>query len=454
MKMNFKYVMLACATLMAGFTSCSNEENLDGAEIIPNGKATVAEIVLTQQANSTRAISLSSTPTAAESVINKATLYIFNASKRLVKQVDFAPTTNVKTVELTTGTHYFHALVNHPGTAPVFSANSTLAAVTAHLNNEIPLTNIGFITTGPSGFLMSTLGDPVAKNLVEATEAEAATKNPVELKVGRAMAKLKTLFEATDRATQQPATGVLGNVKYQGANNPNKMYALPNYVGTQLEAPYFTTYSDPNVVDQTKYFPTLPGDFTMTTGWVNADGAESNIVYLVENSNKTPKEGNSTFVLLKGTFSPEATYCYNGADGTELGSAIPTGTTFWCAATADKKIVYKKKFFNSAPTSAVLAALTTNLNDGNTYTEIIEYNNGEAYYAFFLQDELQSTRVAKFTTARNNYYGVTINSVSDLGANTPKGVVPDKETPLGAKAWVQGTITILNWSTVTQTGGI
>lgn len=450
MKVNLKNVMIACAALMAGFTSCSNDADTDNTGIIPNGKATVAKITLTQQGSSTRAVT--QTPTDAEKEIKTAALYIFNANKTFVKKEDFVVTplptnTATATVELTTGTHYFYALVNYPGTTPDFPVNTTLAAATAHTNNLIALADMSTITTGTTGFLMSSIGEPVAKDLIESTEATAGANNPVVLKVGRAMAKLATNFTAA-AASEQPITGTLGSVKYQGANNPKAMFALPNYVVGQLQAPYFADVT----VDQSKYFPTLPNDLTPMTGWVDADGDEDKAVYVAENSNQTPKEGNSTFVLLKGVFSPKADYCYD-KDYNKLSSAIATGNSFWCATTDDGSVVHKKVFFDAVPTTTALEDLTADLNDGNVYTKTIEYKNGESYYPFFLQDVMQANRVAKFTTARNNYYGVTITSVNDLGSNTPGGVIKP-ETPLGAEAWVHGTIDILNWTVIEQSGGI
>lgn len=462
--MNLKNLLIACAVLMAGFTSCSNDSDTDNSGVVANGKPTVAKITLTQKGSSTRAASTTKEPTDAEKVINKATLYIFNAAKTFVKQVDFdvvaSPNSASKTVELTTGTHYFYALVNYPGTAPSFTGTPTLAAVIADVNNQMSLTALRQITGATNGFLMSSIGEPVSQILVEANQVQAENElyNTITLPVGRAMAKVNASFEIANAATDQPATGTLGSVQYQGANNPSTMYALPNYVVNQLQTPYFTTYST-NTVDQTQYFPTLPNDFSMSpsTDWVDADGVEANAIYMVENSNQTPKEGNSSFVLLKGVFSPNAAYCYSGTDGTKLSAAIVPGTvdaevSFWCASTADGK-VYKKRFFDSDPDGTILTQLTNEVKDGNTYTQAIKYYNGEAYYPFFLQDDTKSERIAKYTTARNNYYGVTITSVSDLGANTPSGVITP-ENPLGAEAWIKGKIEILDWNTVTQSGGI
>jgi len=449
--MNLKCVAIACAVLMAGFTSCSNDSDTDNSGIVPNGNSTVAKITLMQKSNATRDADAKPGATPEESEIKTATLYVFNSEKKLVKQVNFPKGADTQTVELTTGTHYFYALVNSPK-VPAIAANTPLEAATVQAVNEMNLASLEEINGTEFGFLMSSLGEPVRIDLVEAVESQAGTKNPVVLPVGRAMAKVNAKFEIADPETDQPITGALSQVQYQGANNPKAMYQLPNYVGGQLQTPYF---KDASVVTN-KYFPKLVDDFTMTDGWVDADGVEANAIYMIENSNQVPKEGNSSFILLKGLFTPKAEYCYDGQTGAPLGQGIPAGTTFWCAFTAEDPDfpVHKRRFYNQQPTASVLEELTTLLDDGYNYTLSVEYNNGITYYPFFLRNDAATNDIAKHTTARNSYYGVTITSVNNLGANTPFGVIPNPETPLGVIAWVEGTIEVLPWNVINQSGSI
>jgi len=113
--MNFKYVMMACATFsLMGLASCSEDPGQNkGTE---EGQETTVTISLKQDGAATRAVAPKSA-TDEENKIYSATVYVFSLNKVLQDIQKFSDddlSANKKTFKTTTGDHYFLAVANAP----------------------------------------------------------------------------------------------------------------------------------------------------------------------------------------------------------------------------------------------------------------------------------------------------------------------------------------------------
>ena len=428
MMKKFKYVMLMAAALMVGFTSCSNDD-VTGGENPVNGEKTMARITLTQSAVGTYAPANSEVPTTAEKEVKTAMLYIFNASQVLEETVPLtvnAGAAESKVFELTTGTHYFYASVNAPAAVPAIAKGTALATVEKTL---IDVAAIADLTDPANGFFMTNVSKPLGVNIVQSSEADAQAglKNDVKIQVGRAVTKVNVEF-----APLTQTGGVLSNAEYKVKNNPIKMFFMPVFNAGKLETPFFNDAT----VTLTNYFH--------NSTLIAADGQPASASYAMENSNENPKKGNATYVMVKGTFTPEKTY---DKDGGNENAAPTTGDTFWRIERADGTYMDKLYFENPSGGTEMTAA--------GAGAQILEYTNGESFYGLWLADNsITGDKVAKHTVKRNSYYYVVVTSVSGPGANTEEGVVTDPEEQIDAETFIKASIEILDWTVIDQSGGI
>lgn len=474
MKMNFKYVsMMACAALMAAFTSCSNDDtDVDG--LLPNGEMTTARFTLTQTGSATRAVDAA--PTDDEKAVKSATLYVFDSSQLLEKVVPFTANTSTSpVVEITSGGHYFLAAVNAPAVTGITEGTSTLSAVEKTI---VDVTLAGI--TGTNGFFMTNINGAVAKNLA------ANTDNDIEIKVGRAMAKVAVACTgAGNTTTLTGEKGKLTDVKFVTANNPKKMHYFPVIEESIYKAPYYAN----EAIDTDNYLPALAfGDtYTAISALSVAPGTDS---YLIENANKVVRKGNMPYLLISGKYVPAAGENLKNSDNTAE-ATLPVDGTFYRLYNVDNDEYYEvyiiadnKAAIDPADfTDDVLPTTDPSGKGKGHVVNVIEYKEGVCYYAFALENKNNVAPTSKHTAKRNVYYDVTLSQVLDAGAsvpnvngnygdgNTPKDeVVPgtgggdgggennndkDKggiEEPVEGNCNIQGTITIEAWNVVDQPG--
>ncbi|NDV66421.1 Mfa1 family fimbria major subunit [Bacteroides sp. 224] len=476
MKLNFKYVsMLACAALMAGFTSCSNDDEAAVEGLLPNGKVTTARFILNQTGTTTRAAS--ATPTDDEKAIKNATLYVFNNSQVLEKVVNFTNTNTSPVVEITSGGHYFLAAVNAPAVTGIEEGKSTLGSV-EKIIAEVALASI---TNAAKGFFMTNVDGAVSKNLAVNVE------NAVDINVGRAMAKVAlTCADGDDATSLSGPNGKLLNVKYVTANNPAKMYYFPVIEAGIYKAPYYAdqTVTDANYLPALKYTDSYAAIGAMSV----APGTNS---YLMENANEKVKKGNMSYLLISGKFEPSASLLKN-KDNT-ASAVLPASGTFYRLYNVNNDEYYDMYIVADAktdidPTKFTYDALPTTdpSGKGKGHTvNVIEYKDGISYYAFALENNENADPISKFTAKRNVCYDVTLNKVMNAGASVPNingnndgnntddtDYIPGtgggdgggnnnddtnkggKEEPVEGVCKIKGTITVLPWTVVSQNGGI
>ncbi len=425
MRNYFKSALLASAFIV-GFASCSNDDEIGGADL-GDAVSTMVQVAITQSGPATYA---TEGAVGAEKKVTSATLYIFDKTKVLEAIVPLTVSSDVaqsKTFPLTTGMHYFYAALNAP-TGTDFPTTFTKGETTMPALQEALVNSKEGKLTAATGFFMTNVEGPVAKNLIV---EETPDKNKVTIEVGRAVAKVNVKFDPTKQIG-----GKLTEVSYKVANNPINTHFMPVYDSGYLKAPFF---ADPDV-DLNKYY-TASGDYLT----VNQNFVTDKASYAIENSNKIPKKGNSSYVKIRGKFIPATTL---DASGKNPETPSVAATFYRIKKTIDNAPVFMEEIYRTSPTAEVL--------DGGV---AVEYINGVCYYGLWIADNTQTNQTAKYTVKRNNFYKVTITSVSGPGASKEDGddsVVPpgEKEEELDAETQIQATIEILPWNVIDQSGGI
>ena len=408
-KMNFKYLMFAAA-LVVGLAGCKSDEPNGDDGVVPNKNKAYATIKLSAANMSARANQDHTVQTPDENAIEDATVFIFDAGKTLESVVSFVNTANAtngtgEVFETTDGTHYFYVAINKPAAFPAsIPVGTTMAAFEKMIINIAAVSDI----TTAGKFYMTNVETPDAKILAEWDGVSTVpASNDININVGRGMAKVNVEYPST---ATQPASGVLSAVSYAAIGNPNKMFIMPvirkaplDLIGS-LETPFFETNSVlANSVTLTDYFPVI----VPTT--VTADLAGLGVVllpsasdsdtqaqatakasYTIENSNRLPRFGNSTYVLLQGTFTPNV---WVDADGVvDAPSADGTFYRVYYISGTDK--IFSDNFFNEPLNTTQLEAEIVAMGQPSTTPGFVaKYTEGICYYGIWLAD--QSIAVAK-----------------------------------------------------------
>lgn len=446
MRNYFKSALLASAFIV-GFASCSNDDEIGGADL-GDAVQTMVQVAITQSGPATYAGS--ATATTEESAVNKVELYIFNKSKVLeaVEKTTFATgTAETMKFKLTKGIHYFYAAINAPDNLLTSEQKAIGVTLDSFKKNLTKAFEEGELNNPANGFFMTNVtNEPVLADLVETEDPQ---DNDVQISVGRAMAKVNVAF----KPESQGVLGKLSNVQYKVHNNPIKMYFMPFYESGVLQTPFFTDEvgeDGSGTITSANYFPNLQysGEQENTDKYLKEDFEKSFVSYAIENSNAVPREGNSTFLMIRGTYTPAKTFDGNGENEILDVNGNTTGDSFWRIKATDG--TFTDKFYRDKPTTTVA--------DGGL---AFKYENGLSYYALWVGDNsIEKNPTAKYTVKRNNFYKVTITSVSGPGANTENGKdegeegVTDPKEELDAKTQIQATITVLPWTVIDQSGGI
>lgn len=468
-KMNFKYVMLACAALAVGFTSCSKDDGND-TEIPQEGAKTFMSITLKQDVASTRYLT-ENEARPEESAIKRARVYVFSSVKVLeqVQDLDVDGVTGIAnaTFETTVGTHYFVATANEPAgiTVPLGTGLYEMSTIL----NGIEENKFASYTTDGEFFMTSGVDantyrdiETASRNIIASEKADAKTNNPVIVKIGRAMAKLSFTFEKSAvnyKPSVEEVGGEISEVKYCVTNNTTAMYYMPHFTNQLFVTPFYQAYND--VFAPTDYWPALHADQTTDPHPYEAASPSSkdkmdHANYMMENSNEFPTYGNATIVSVQAKFTPKAV---------EDGGALTNGTFYRIknidnntylgktinAGTADEKVI--PLFFS---TEALADAYATDPTKGNftakgTDYKVDTYTDGTCYYIIPVRDR-SKTSAACYDVIRNHYFDMAIQNVTGCGYPVPGGDdETDPKDPLDPKPYfVDVTIDVLPWVKINQ----
>ncbi|MCD8042575.1 MAG: hypothetical protein LUH10_05875 [Tannerellaceae bacterium] len=257
--------------------------------------------------------------------------------------------------------------------------------------------------------MVSPAPDYMASKDQNSTGSYPSTNN-VTSYIGKAFAKASLAYIPENEAHNR-----LSDVRYRVINVPKNIYLLPNIFDNQVETPHFEKnyqngYSNFNEYyeewfDDTYQLPTTDDD-----NWLEAttdkDQTNKTHVYCMENGNKTPLQGNSTFLLVKAKYNPLETEWLNkdGSKGTKTSNG-----TFWRIKRAG---YYTAGYYNEEPDITVLGS-----------GEPVEYPQGTTYYPIWLQTD------GNYEVRRNGFYKIALTQVLSAGAPSLDSVI-DPVAPL------------------------
>ena len=451
----------------------------------------------------------------AEKKITDAVVLVFNSDDILENYVKFEDTElatapYAKTFATTTGKKRLYALANLGDYSKIETIFNGQTAANKKLSNVCKVIQEIATIEGAAAankFWMSnvyklgaTIEDQVNVLNVDKTTAaggdgdDPATNN-FKVYIGRMVSKVTPTFadnlvinsgDGTIEIKDEHDTAV---AEYRVRNNPTRFYTFPVYEGVQLVSPYYDKAYTP--IDGTGAYPDALGaaDF-FDNG--HDDGGNHTFVkiatdsYLTENSPKEAKRHKVTFLSIKAKWTPNANALLLDADGsiaddaaatlkkiTDAADAVPAGNggTFYRVQKwqGGKIVGYCPGIYAETPTkwtdvggtpgngAGALDAAVADRNAAKASADacylIVKYDQGMAYWAYWMRSRLDGTIAEKYALKRNNHYKVNIISVDGVGEPTEDDNL-DKDEDLEADASMKATIEVLNWNVVDIEGGI
>lgn len=430
------------------------------------------------------------------------------------KDTELAKAPYAKTFATTTGKKRLYALANlgdYSDIEKIFNGTNGHTAADKKLSNVCKviqqIADISRATTD-NKFWMSnvyklgaTIEDQVTVLNVDQTTAaggngnDPATNN-FKVYIGRMTGKVSLTFAAQLAIKSNDGTFDKDNAQYRVRNNPNRFFSFPVYnAAGLLTSPYY----DRNYTDGGSYDADGlgAGDYFDNGHDANdADGIAHTFVaagtdsYLTENSPKDAKRHKVTFLSIKAKWTPDAKALLLDADGsiaddaaetlkkiTDATNAVPAGNggTFYRVQKwqGGKIVGYCPGIYAETPTgwtevggtpdndagpiTAVTATVVADRNAAKASVDpcylIVTYDQGMAYWAYWMRSRLDGTIAEKYALKRNNHYKVNIISVDGVGDPNEDDNL-DKDEDLEADASMKATIEVLNWNVVDIEGGI
>lgn len=431
----------------------------------------------------------------AEKKITDAVVLVFNSDDVLENYVKFedaelAKAPYAKTFATTTGKKRLYALANLEDYSAIEDIFNGQTAANKKLSNVCKviqqITDISGATTD-NKFWMSNvykLGATI-EDQVTVQKGDENTNN-FTIYIGRMTGKVSLEFAAQLAIKSNDGTFDKTNAQYRVRNNPKRFYTFPVYEGVQLVSPYYDKAYNP--IDGTGVYPGALGAADFFDNGHNADGTHAFVAhnvasYLTENSPKEAKRHKVTFLSIKTKWKPTENALLLDADGSiaddaaatlgKITGAAPTGNggTFYRVQKWENgKIVgYCPGIYAETPTGWTEVGGTPNNAAGEKTTAvadrnaakasvdpcylIVTYDQGMAYWAYWMRSRLDGTIAEKYALKRNNHYKVNIISVDGVGEPTEDDNL-DKDEDLEADASMKATIEVLNWNVVDIEGGI
>lgn len=427
--------------------------------------------------------------TEVEKKITDAVVLVFNSDDVLENYVKFedaelAAAPYAKTFATTTGKKRLYALANLGDYSKIETIFNGQTAANKKLSNVCKvIQEIATIerATTDNEFWMSNvykLGATI-EDQVTVQKGDENTNN-FTIYIGRMTGKVSLEFAAQLAIKSNDGTFDKDNAQYRVRNNPKRFYTFPVYEGTQLISPYYNrTYDLPNPTDYADANTNVGKNDFFDNGH-NADGTHAFVAhnvasYLTENSPKEAKRHKVTFLSIKAKWTPSKDALFLNVNGSVAGDLSGTitgnqGTFYRVQKWQGGKIVgYCPGIYAETPTNWTEVGGTPNNEAGQLFTAvadrnaakasvdpcylIVTYDQGMAYWAYWMRSRLDGTIAEKYALKRNNHYKVNIISVDGVGEPTEDDNL-DKDEDLEADASMKATIEVLNWNVVDIEGGI
>lgn len=480
---------------------------------VVEGIPTYATVSLSQRtgagtyAGATDYVNGTSQATEVEKKITDAVVLVFNSDDVLENYVKFedaelATAPYAKTFATTTGKKRLYALANLENYSKIEAIFNGQTAADKKLSNVCKviqqIADISGATTD-NKFWMSNvykLGATI-EDQVTVQKGDENTNN-FTIYIGRMVSKVTPTFADNLVINSGDGTIEIKNeqdavvAEYRVRNNPTRFFSFPVYnAAGLLTSPYY----DRNYTDGGSYDADGlgAGDYFDNGHDANdADGIAHTFVaagtdsYLTENSPKEAKRHKVTFLSIKAKWTPNENALLLDADGsiaddaaatlkkiTDATDAVPAGNggTFYRVQKwqGGKIVGYCPGIYAETPTGwtevggtpgDVAGQETTAVADRNAAKAsadacylIVKYDQGMAYWAYWMRSRLDGTIAEKYALKRNNHYKVNIISVDGVGEPTEDDNL-DKDEDLEADASMKATIEVLNWNVVDIEGGI
>ena len=496
--LNFLTTGAAAAMLLLG--SCTkdadNPQGGGGEGGVVEGIPTYATVSLSQRTGAGTYVGPeddyvngTSQATEVEKKITDAVVLVFNSDDVLENYVKFedaelAAAPYAKIFATTTGKKRLYALANLGDYSKIEAIFNGQTAANKKLSNVCKviqqIADISGATTD-NKFWMSNvykLGATI-EDQVTVQKGDENTNN-FTIYIGRMTGKVSLTFAAQLAIKSNDGTFDKTNAQYRVRNNPKRFYTFPVYEGVQLVSPYYDrTYDLPNPTDYDDA-NTKVGKNDFFDNGHNAGGAHAFVAhnvdsYLTENSPKEAKRHKVTFLSIKAKWTPSKDALFLNANGSVAGDLSGTitgnqGTFYRVQKWQGGKIVgYCPGIYAETPARWTdvggtpgngEGALNTAVADRNAAKAsvdpcylIVTYDQGMAYWAYWMRSRLDGTIAEKYALKRNNHYKVNIISVDGVGEPTEDDNL-DKDEDLEADASMKATIEVLNWNVVDIEGGI
>lgn len=426
-----------------------------------------------------------------EKKITNAVVLVFNSDDVLENYVKFedaelAKAPYAKTFATTTGKKRLYALANLEDYSAIENIFNGQTAANKKLSNVCKviqqIADISGATTD-NKFWMSNvykLGATI-EDQVTVQKGDENTNN-FKVYIGRMVAKVTPTFAADLVVNSGDGTFDKDNAEYRVRNNPKRFFSFPVYnAAGLLTSPYYDrNYTDGGSYDVADGLGA--GDYFDNGHDANgADGIAHTFVaagtdsYLTENSPKEAKRHKVTFLSIKAKWTPSKDALFLNTNGSVAGDLSGTitgnqGTFYRVQKWQGGKIVgYCPGIYAETPARWTEVggtpgngegALNTAVADRNAAKAsvkacylIVTYDQGMAYWAYWMRSRLDGTIAEKYALKRNNHYKVNIISVDGVGDPNEDDNL-DKDEDLEADASMKATIEVLDWSVVDIEGGI
>ena len=500
--LNFLTTGAAAAMLLLG--SCTkdadNPQGGGGEGGVVEGIPTYATVSLSQRtgagtyADAGDYVNGTSQASEVEKKITDAVVLVFNSDDVLENYVKFedaelATAPYAKTFATTTGKKRLYALANLEDYSAIENIFNGQTAANKKLSNVCKviqqIADISGATTD-NKFWMSnvyklgaTIEDQVEVLNVDETTAAGGngddpTKNNFKVYIGRMVSKVTPTFAADLVVNSGDGTIKTDNAEYRVRNNPNRFFSFPVYnAAGLLTSPYYDrTYTDGGSYDNAGLGAGDYFDNGTAAAFGKTMGQDS---YLTENSPKEAKRHKVTFLSIKAKWTPSKDALFLNANGSVAGDLSGTitgnqGTFYRVQKWQGGKIVgYCPGIYAVTPARWTEVggtpgngegALNTAVADRNAAKAsadpcylIVTYDQGMAYWAYWMRSRLDGTIAEKYALKRNNHFKVNIISVDGVGDPNEDDNL-DKDEDLEADASMKATIEVLNWNVVDIEGGI
>lgn len=157
-----------------------------------------------------------------------------------------------------------------------------------------------------------------------------AANNHIKVSISRATAKLQATYRDDDalilKNADDKTLGKLLSPYFTVRNLPIQSYMFLHNQNGFITPFYTMTNTNSVFADFAKYYDeeNIP---ELTLAISTASGGDIKSTYLPENSNQTPVRGNTTYVLVKGTFAPAANVMINKVEVVDASGSLSIKNT-------------------------------------------------------------------------------------------------------------------------------